>query len=196
MVRRLQDAYRRSYQKLLYEGVTEELIKELAGSIDPLVHPNKVATYRVLGRNPITGQEHFTNVRPQGASITPPYPDKIPLEMKRYIQELFELQRGKTIESFLNSAAFAHLHLARIHPFEDTNGRTARTLQNLILRSGKLPPAIIHAGERFDYYQHLDTAISGWKTRTGQQLMESSDGEKEFFNYIAGKVNVVLERVL
>lgn len=58
-------------------------------------------------------------------------------------------------------AAFAHHEIARIHPFVDGNGRTARLLCNLILMSKGYPPIIIRTKEREKYFDCLEKAHSG-----------------------------------
>lgn len=51
-------------------------------------------------------------------------------------------------------AAAAHYHLAKIHPFQDGNGRTARLLEAIILAKGGIrtvPPMLSNF-----YYRHVD----------------------------------------
>ncbi|MBC8501349.1 MAG: Fic family protein [DPANN group archaeon] len=58
-------------------------------------------------------------------------------------------------------AAFAHHELARIHPFVDGNGRTARLLCNLILMSKGFPSIIIRTKDRKKYFDCLEKAHFG-----------------------------------
>ena len=52
-------------------------------------------------------------------------------------------------------AAWAHRAIARIHPFEDGNGRMARLWQDLILLRSRLTVAIIRAQDRETYMNAL-----------------------------------------
>jgi len=58
-------------------------------------------------------------------------------------------------------AAFAHHEIARIHPFVDGNGRTARLICNLILMGKGYPPIIIRTKERKKYFDCLEKAHFG-----------------------------------
>jgi Fic family protein len=58
-------------------------------------------------------------------------------------------------------ASIAHYNLARIHPFEDGNGRGARILMNLILMRNKYYPAIIKREDRIEYITTLNQANDG-----------------------------------
>jgi Fic family protein len=179
-----------------HRPISEKLIREMAGRIDPKTHKEEDAEYRVLGLNELTGENHLTGVRATGSRYTPPYPDKIPREMTEFVSELNFLLSETSTPATLTAAAYAHLHLARIHPFEDTNGRSARMLQNVMLRLHGLPPPVIYQGERFDYYKVLDTAMVDWRLRTGIKKEYPSKGEINFYEYIAGKVSSSLDRIL
>jgi Fic family protein len=66
--------------------------------------------------------------------------------MEAFVTELAEKQ-GKLHPVGL--AAYAHLRLVDIHPFQDGNGRTARLLMNLILINQgdcivSIPPVLRH----------------------------------------------------
>jgi Fic family protein len=58
-------------------------------------------------------------------------------------------------------AAEAHYRFAKIHPFVDGNGRTARLLMNLVLLRHGYPLTVIPAEQRADYIKVLDTADTG-----------------------------------
>jgi len=58
-------------------------------------------------------------------------------------------------------AAQAHHRLVAIHPFMDSNGRTARLVINLILFKPGYPPAVILRINRKQYYQVLMQADAG-----------------------------------
>ena len=100
-----------------------------------------------------------------------------------------------TLFRSITAAIFAHLHLVRIHPFVDGNGRTSRMLQDLILDDYKIPLPIIEPGERGTYYQILDDAIYSWK-HEGEQGSRVTKDEQKFYSFMVGKINVSLDKVL
>jgi Fic family protein len=167
-------------------NLTEAFIQELAAKIDPVQHKKVLATYR----------EVTEAVRPSGATWTPVYPDKIPLDMGRLIIQLNDLSSPANVKSVVDVSSYAHLHLVRVHPFSDTNGRTSRMLQNLILDKLGIPSAPVYEGERFGYFHLLDDAINGWRERTGDKLQIASQGEKRFYDFMGGKISSTLDRVI
>jgi Fic/DOC family len=58
-------------------------------------------------------------------------------------------------------AAWAHWAIARVHPFEDGNGRMARLWQNLVLLRSRLTVAIIRPQDREAYLNALAQADEG-----------------------------------
>ena len=58
-------------------------------------------------------------------------------------------------------AADAHYDFAKIHPFVDGNGRTARLLMNLLLLQNGYPLTIIPAEQRTAYITAMDDADRG-----------------------------------
>ncbi len=58
-------------------------------------------------------------------------------------------------------ASIAHYNMARIHPFDDGNGRGARILMNLILIKKGYPVAIIKNENRRKYLTALNQADKG-----------------------------------
>ncbi len=58
-------------------------------------------------------------------------------------------------------AALAHYDFARIHPFDDGNGRGARILMNLVLLRHGYPPAVVPLTLRRHYYNALALADQG-----------------------------------
>ncbi len=145
-------------------------------------------------------------VRPSDSEVTPPYPAKVPLEMNKFFERL-NLLYQKITESanpalgVIDLSSWVHLHLTRIHPFEDGNGRTARLIQNLMLYKNEFPPVTIQEGERADYHSHLERAIIGYKNREGHNTLvttreELSEAEQELYDYFTGRVNVAIDRYL
>jgi Fic family protein len=122
---------------------------------------------------------------------------KISRDMSTLISKINHSDELHTVEK----AGLIHLHLSRIHPFIDGNGRTARLLQNLLLQDKGYTPATIKKEER-DFYQGvLRNAMKGYKEREGntsfQEAWESplktSDKESLFYEFIASKINLSLE---
>lgn len=163
----------------------EDFIKQLAWRITPELYQGKTAEYRE------------TNVRL--GSVTPPYPAKVKeIEMPHFIKSLKEQFKCEDMINNIESAIYAHLHLVRIHPFLDGNGRTSRVLQDIILDYDDIPLPIIKAGERNTYYQCLEKAIYDWKTKkySGEVKHGATEGESLFYNFIAGKINVSLDKLI
>jgi len=95
------------------------------------------------------------------------------------------------------AAIYAHFHMARIHPFIDGNGRTSRVTQDIILNSYGFPLPIIPSGERVTYYDCLEQAVGGWRDKRGREKFNGpSEGERLFYDFIAGKINSSLDSVL
>lgn len=179
------------------EAINEGFIRATAFNVEPRYFiENEEFTF-----DPESGL-YLANFRKTGDSVragnsgyTPPYGEKIPLEIQRFMQKLSWLLSNDKIEHAIEGAFFSHLHLVRIHPFGDGNGRTSRTLQNAILKRKGLPPPIIYSGERQDYYHHLEKAMLAWRSRTGIQE-NSSEEERNFYNYMAGKLSATLDSIL
>jgi Fic family protein len=60
-----------------------------------------------------------------------------------------------------DTAFTAHRRLVAIHPFNDSNGRTARILMNLILIRGGYPPVAVRPEDRLDYIRNLQQEQAG-----------------------------------
>lgn len=58
-------------------------------------------------------------------------------------------------------AAGCHDNLVAIHPFVDSNGRTAGLMMKLVLLRAGFPLAVIEVGERASYLAALDEANEG-----------------------------------
>jgi hypothetical protein len=166
---------------------SNDFIRGIAGRIESKLCDGDLADYRTQ------------RIGIKGASWEPVLPSEIEGEMEIYYDHLRELLKPKTLAKDLEAAAYSHLHLDRIHPFLDGNGRTARTVQTIILLKNNLPPAIISPGERFLYYNMLQGAIEDWKANGGHTAIGSplpTSREVSFYNYIAGKVSTSLDRIL
>jgi len=86
-------------------------------------------------------------------------PEQVASEMDQLIawhQEHLEKQVPPEVE-----AAWLHHRFTQIHPFQDGNGRMARTLASLIFLRAGLFPLVIHRDERDDYIDALEIADQG-----------------------------------
>ena len=167
----------------------EEFIKELIYRINPEIYRQGRADYRKLGT-------HIT-----GASVTPPDPYKVRvIEMPNFINQIKNSldENNHNVINKIKTAVYSHLHLARIHPFEDGNGRTARIFQDIILDYYNLPLPVIESGERDTYYHLLDRAVYDWKheKHSGELKHGATKGEHDFYTFIVGKVNVSLDHLI
>jgi hypothetical protein len=84
--------------------INNDFLIETAAKIDPEAFQRRKG-FRKVG------------VRPLGSPVTPPYPAKLDLCMTRFFEQLGDLNKQEQEHSDIGS--FIHLHLARIHPFED-----------------------------------------------------------------------------
>jgi Fic family protein len=104
------------------------------------------------------GRIRFFNVQIQGSNHVPPdYND-----LKKHLLNFFKwynLNKNKLHPFEL--ASLIHAKLAWIHPFEDGNGRTARTIMNYILLKKGFPMFFIPIEKREDYYHSLEIADKG-----------------------------------
>lgn len=66
------------------------------------------------------------------------------------------LEASSAQKNALVIAAYLHAQIARIHPFADGNGRTARLLGNFVLLALQHPPVSIDEADRLSYYGALD----------------------------------------
>jgi|SRR3989344_454820 len=189
-IKNIEGAFRWGEENFDFLKIDEEFVKGLSARVAPKLYPDGIGYYRRGG------------AQIKGAKSTPPYPEKVKsLEMPWFIRDLrSKLRSGyESHDSIQQIAAgiFSHLHLVRIHPFDDGNGRTSRLLQDIILDYFSIPIPVVESGERVTYYNLLDDAVEGWKERKGvEQHNGASQGEYQFYTFIAGKINVSLDKVL
>ncbi len=104
------------------------------------------------------GRIRFFDVQIQGsAHIPPPY-----TQVKKHMLNLFKwYSANKNKLHPFELAALIHAKLTWIHPFEDGNGRTARTITNFILMKEGFPMFFIPFEKKEEYYQCLEVADRG-----------------------------------
>lgn len=185
-VKNLENAFKWGRSNFDSSNFNEEFIRELAGKITPELYEGRIAQYRTTGTQ-ITG-----------SSVTPPYPSKFrEIEIPKFVNCMRSKLQSEDVIDRIESAIFAHMHIARMHPFIDGNGRTARTLQYILLDNMRIPPPIIEVGERNTYYSLLDGAVYDWKHEREQGTKKGvSHGEQLFYDFIAGKINISLDKVI
>lgn len=107
------------------------------------------------------GRIRFFDVQIQGSNHVPP-PHT---EVKKHLLNFFKwYSANKNKLHPFELAALIHAKLTWIHPFEDGNGRTARTIMNFILMKKGFPMFFIPFEKREEYYQSLDVADKGQYT--------------------------------
>ncbi len=93
-----------------------------------------------------------------GATIELPPPSKIRRIMAEFVSQIPDVRAKVHPVAF---AAWLHLRLVTIHPFQDGNGRTARLLMNLALVQDGFPVTVIPPILRPDYIDALKAANTG-----------------------------------
>lgn len=87
-------------------------------------------------------------------------PEETPAKMHDLISWYKNAMDSKDASPFLIAAEF-HYRFVSIHPFDDGNGRLSRILMNFILMQFGLPPVVIKAEKKEEYYSALQQADSG-----------------------------------
>lgn len=105
----------------------------------------------VMGADKIGGLYRNLDISIKGSNHTPPGHIKVYDRMKRYFYNL-ENFTGDSLEK----AAYAHLELAKIHPFLDGNGRANRLVLNYFLIINGYKPIIIYKDESEVYFNSLE----------------------------------------
>ncbi len=103
----------------------------------------------------IAGVLRNSAVMVRGAKQQPPGEEKVAGLVDQFLGDL------KEADPELNGvvrAAWAHWAIARIHPFEDGNGRMARLWQDLLLLRSRFTVAIIRPQDRQAYLDSLSQA--------------------------------------
>lgn len=84
-----------------------------------------------------------------------------PEHVQSHMERLLELYEATADEHPVVRAAWLHHRFARIHPFEDGNGRVARALTLLVLLRAKYAPLVVDNRQRVAYLDALDQANDG-----------------------------------
>ena len=87
-------------------------------------------------------------------------PEHVDSEMERLIEMHLQHQEADVPPEV--EAAWLHHRFTQIHPFQDGNGRVARTLATLVfLRAGWFPLVVVSDAHRSDYVAALEAADQG-----------------------------------
>ena len=152
-----------------------KFLKNYKGKFDKnlMLEVNKILTRNTDVVYP--GRLRFFEVKIQGSNHIPP---KNELVLK-YIDELFEwYKKNKNKLHPFELALIFHAKLVWIHPFEDGNGRTARTLMNYILIKNAFPMFYISYEKRQEYYQAIELA-----------------DKKDYKIYIFKMLNLIIDQI-
>ncbi|MFE1870233.1 Fic family protein [Streptomyces sp. NPDC059496] len=149
---------RYSEQEILNVNDSNDLIESEAKGKSPLSIDLVKEIHRRIENNLIqtAGSFRQSDVSITGAKHRPPSWADVP-DLVRSMCDQYTA--GESTE--LAKAAWLHATVAKIHPFMDGNGRTARMLQDFaLLRCGLLPIGI-PISRRGEYYDSLEVADEG-----------------------------------
>ena len=107
-----------------------------------------------------------TMIHINNSKYVPCDPIKIYKRMTKYFDEYdFGGKKG------LELASFAHMQLAKIHPFLDGNGRVGRLILNYVLIKEGYLPISIPVKRRYEYFDLLEL----YKTGTGPDQVDKNN---------------------
>ncbi|MEK6858171.1 MAG: Fic family protein [Nanoarchaeota archaeon] len=131
-----------------------EFIKEYSGelTVEFIEKINLILTKNTGVQYP--GKLRFFPVKIGGTDFVPPKPEQIKNLLEKMIK--FYYSNRKKIHPFV-LACLIHSQFVEIHPFEDGNGRTGRTLMNLVLMKAEYPKLFIPVALRSKYYSAIDS---------------------------------------
>jgi Fic family protein len=137
-----------------------EFNKKLLTKVNGLLTKNTDVVY--------SGRIRFFDVKIFGSNHIPPKHE----ELNKHLLNLSKwYSANKRKLHVFELAAIMHAKIAWIHPFEDGNGRTARTIMNFILMKKRYPMFFIPYEKREDYYKALEIADKGdYKTYISKMI--------------------------
>lgn len=149
-------------------AVTEREIRQIHGLILKDIDTRIAGVYRSV----------FVQI--SGSAFEPPDPARLNHEMAEFGGWLGGFTRqgdaSHTLPAFIDPVALAcvaHTWFVSIHSFQDGNGRTARTLLNLVLLRSEYPLAILTKDDRQRYYDALEESQAGDLTPFIQLVVET-----------------------
>jgi Fic family protein len=157
-------------------SIAWDRVKELAQPSRSLTERDLLDLHRIVltrVEDLHAGSYRNSAVRISGSNHIPPNPIKVPDLMTELFTMLVE------ISDPVERAAQLHHGIAKIHPFTDGNGRTARLAMNFTLLAAGYPPISIPTQQRQDYYNALEAADQGdfpaWQNFLTKQLHQELD---------------------
>lgn len=147
---------------------------------------------RIAGRirtsqNWIGGNDH----NPCGADFVPPPPEQV----EPLLADLCAAIVDETLPPLVQ-AALVHAQVETIHPFDDGNGRTGRTLIHVVLRRRGLarifvaPISVVFARDRAHYIDGLtayrDGDVDGWVEAFAIATIRGADLASAYLDEVAG----------
>ena len=97
--------------------------------------------------------------RPDGSTYVYCPPEHVASEMERLV-EMHHAHVEATVPAEV-SAAWLHHRFAQIHPFQDGNGRMARSTASLVFIQAGLFPLVVRRDDRAQYIEALEAADAG-----------------------------------
>ena len=152
-----------------------EFLKEYKGELNNrlLEKANKILTKNtgvVYG-----GRIRFFDINIEGSKHVPP-PNE---EVKKHLLNMYKWYSANKHKLHpFELATMIHAKLTWIHPFEDGNGRTSRSIMNWILMKNGYPMFFIPFERREEYYMTLEEA-----------------DKENFRNYIARMLRLIIDQV-
>ena len=121
------------------------------------------------------GRIRFFDVKIEGSKHVPP-PNE---EVKKHLWNMYKwYSANKNQLHPFELATMIHAKLTWIHPFEDGNGRTSRTIMNWILMKNGYPMFFIPFERREEYYMTLEEA-----------------DKENFKEYVARMLRLIIDQV-
>ncbi|HLF47270.1 MAG TPA: Fic family protein [Chitinophagaceae bacterium] len=144
-------------------ALTEKIIREINEIIlvrpfyNNAITPDGQPTKRLI--TPGSYKKHPNSVLlPDGNMFNYASPEETPALMGDLIEWY---NQNKKIIHPVRLAALIHYKLVRIHPFDDSNGRTTRLIMNFILMQNGYAPLVIESKNKEDYLTALNKADVG-----------------------------------
>ena len=106
----------------------------------------------------IQGMFRNSEVGISGSDWKPPEASRVPALMDAAVAQYMKKKRSLHP---VELASWLHNSIARIHPFTDGNGRTARLLMNWVLFRNRFPPVVIEVRNKEAYYKMIEAADKG-----------------------------------
>ncbi|WP_354642913.1 Fic family protein [Kitasatospora camelliae] len=152
------DSDRYSEREILNVNEANELIESESKSGSLLSVSLVQEIHRRIAKDlaPDAGAFRAKNVEITGAKHRPPAWG----DVSDLVREVCN-QYADQEHSPLSVAAWTHATIAKIHPFSDGNGRTARMIQDFVLLRHGLLPIGIPISRRGEYYDALEVADDG-----------------------------------